>query len=165
MIDVKVLRSDPDRVRASQRARGESASLVDDLLAADEARRNAIARYEELRAEQKNLGKQVAQGEWEERDGAARRTKELADLVKKADAARARSAVASTQMLKRRQSGLLTTFRSAARTTTRCWRRTARRVTSTPRASSPKIISNSDSCWVRSTSSAAPRCPAAASTT
>ena len=53
MIDVKVLRLDPGRVRASQRARGESESLVDDLVTADEARRNAIAHYEELRAEQK----------------------------------------------------------------------------------------------------------------
>ena len=53
MIDVKVLRQDPDRVRASQRARGESESLVDDLLSADEARRDAIADYEELRAAQK----------------------------------------------------------------------------------------------------------------
>ena len=61
MIDVKVLRQDPDRVRASQRARGESESLVDDLIKADEARRNAIARFEELRSEQKALGKQVAQ--------------------------------------------------------------------------------------------------------
>ena len=52
MIDVKVLRQDPDRVRASQRARGESVTLVDDLLAADAARRTAIAGFEELRAEQ-----------------------------------------------------------------------------------------------------------------
>ena len=62
MIDVKVLRTDPDRVRASQRARGESESLVDDLLAADEARRDTIAAYEELRAEQKDLGKQICPG-------------------------------------------------------------------------------------------------------
>jgi seryl-tRNA synthetase len=34
VIDVKVLRVDPDRVRASQRARGESESLVDDLIKA-----------------------------------------------------------------------------------------------------------------------------------
>ena len=61
MIDVKVLRQDPDRVRASQRARGESESLVDDLIKADEARRNAIARFEELRSAQKALGKQVPQ--------------------------------------------------------------------------------------------------------
>ena len=39
MIDVKLLRSNPNLVRASQSARGESEPLVDDLLAADEARR------------------------------------------------------------------------------------------------------------------------------
>ena len=99
VIDVKVLRSDPDRVRASQRARGESVSLVDDLLAADEARRTAIARYEELRAEQKELGKHVAKASGEERQALLERTKELADLVKKADAGVPRCA-AFDQMLK-----------------------------------------------------------------
>ena len=76
MIDVKLLRSNPDLVRGSQRARGESESLVDDLLAADEARRNAIAQYEELRAEQKELGKRVARAAGEERRALLERTKE-----------------------------------------------------------------------------------------
>src|SRR3954447_21335769 len=89
MIDVKVLRSDPDRVRASQRARGESESLVDDLLAAEEARRSAITRYEELRAEQKDLGKQVAKAKGDERSTLLGRTRELADEVKRTDAAQA----------------------------------------------------------------------------
>ena len=88
MIDVKVLRSDPERVRASQRARGESETLVDDLLAADQLRRDAIARFEELRAAQKDLGRQVPKASTEERPVLLARTKELADLVKKADAAR-----------------------------------------------------------------------------
>src|SRR5690348_15680199 len=88
VIDVKVLRSDPDRVRASQRARGASESLIDDLLAADQARRDAIARFEELRATQKDLGRQVAKAAKGERAELLVRTKELADLVKKADAAR-----------------------------------------------------------------------------
>ena len=87
MIDAKVLRTDPDRVRASQRARGASVSLVDDLVAADHARRTAIAQFEELRAEQKRLGKQLAGAQGEERVRLIERTKELADLVKKADAA------------------------------------------------------------------------------
>ena len=100
MIDVKLLRSNPDLVRASQRARGESESLVDDLLAADEARRNAIAQYEELRAEQKELGKRVARAAGEERRALLERTKELADLVKKADATRAEVTAAFENMLK-----------------------------------------------------------------
>ena len=87
MIDVKVLRTDPDRVRASQRARGESVALVDDLVAADQARRDTIAAYEELRAEQKELGKQLARAHGEDRARLLARTKELADLVKKAGAA------------------------------------------------------------------------------
>jgi len=100
VIDVKLLRSDPERIRASQRARGESESLVDDLLAADEARRNAIAQYEELRAEQKELGKHVARTTGTERQALLERTKELADLVKKADAGRAEVTAVFEHMLK-----------------------------------------------------------------
>ena len=100
MIDVKVLRLDPDRVRASQRARGESESLVDDLVTADEARRNAIAQYEELRAEQKALGRRVAQTNGEERAVLLSRTKELADMVKKAEATQNEITLAFDQMLR-----------------------------------------------------------------
>jgi seryl-tRNA synthetase len=100
VIDVKVLRLDPDRVRASQRARGESESLVDDLIKADEARRNAIAHFEELRAEQKALGKRVAQAKGEERTALLSRTKELADMVKKAEAAQNEINIAFDQMLR-----------------------------------------------------------------
>jgi len=100
VIDPQILRRDPDRVRASQRARGESESLVDDLVTADAARRDAIAEYEELRAEQKGLGKQVARAQGEEREQLIRRTKELADLVKKADAAQREIGLAFDEMLR-----------------------------------------------------------------
>ena len=85
VIDVQVLRTDPDRVRASQAARGESVELVDQLLAADEARRGAISRFEQLRAEQKDLGRQIPKAAGDERAALMARTKELADLVKKAN--------------------------------------------------------------------------------
>jgi seryl-tRNA synthetase len=100
VIDIKVLRLDPDRLRASQRARGESESLVDDLVTADEARRNAIAQYEELRAEQKALGKRVAQANGQDRTVLLSRTKELADMVKKAEAAQNEITIAFDQMLR-----------------------------------------------------------------
>lgn len=100
MIDVKALRLDPDRIRASQRARGESESLVDDLIKADEARRNAIAQFEELRAEQKALGKRVAQARGEDRVTLLGRTKELADMVKKAEATQNEIGIAFDQMLR-----------------------------------------------------------------
>ncbi len=60
MIDPQLLRDDPDVLRSSQRARGESAALVDSALAADARRRNAISAFEALRATQNAFGKQVA---------------------------------------------------------------------------------------------------------
>jgi seryl-tRNA synthetase len=94
VIDVKVLRQDPDRVRASQRARGASESVVDELLTTDDARRATIAEFEELRAEQKELGKQIPRATGEQRSALLTRTKELADLVKKAEAAQHEAAAA-----------------------------------------------------------------------
>ncbi|KDN84294.1 serine--tRNA ligase [Kitasatospora cheerisanensis] len=87
MIDLRLLRDDPDRVRTSQRSRGEDVDLVDALLSADERRRAAGTRFDELRSEQKQLGKQVAAAKGEEKAALLARTKELAAEVKAADAA------------------------------------------------------------------------------
>ncbi|SNY58469.1 serine--tRNA ligase [Paractinoplanes atraurantiacus] len=86
MIDLRLLRDDPDRIRASQRVRGESTELVDDLLRADEARRSATQRFEAMRAEQKSLSKQVPKASGDERAALLARTKELAAEVKAAEA-------------------------------------------------------------------------------
>ncbi|MDP2014373.1 MAG: aminoacyl--tRNA ligase-related protein, partial [Actinomycetota bacterium] len=59
MIDPTILRTDPDRIRESQRRRGEDVELVDQLIAADEAKRAAQQRFDELRNQQKTLGKQM----------------------------------------------------------------------------------------------------------
>lgn len=87
MIDPKLLRTDPDLLRRAQAARGESVELVDELVSADESRRAAIASFETQRAEQKDLGKQVAQAKGEEKAALLARTKELAAGVKAAEAA------------------------------------------------------------------------------
>jgi seryl-tRNA synthetase len=87
VIDLRLLRDDPDLVRASQRARGESEAVVDVLLAADETRRATIASFESLRAEQKLLGKQMPAAKGAERDVLLARTKELSAQVKAAEAA------------------------------------------------------------------------------
>ena len=87
MIDPLVLRNDPDRVRESQKRRGESTELVDQVLAADESRRHTIATFEGLRAEQKSIGKDVAKAQGEEKQALLTRTKELAAEVKAAQAA------------------------------------------------------------------------------
>ncbi|BCJ65559.1 serine--tRNA ligase [Polymorphospora rubra] len=87
MIDLRLLRDDPDAVRASQRIRGESESAVDDLLRADEERRAAVQRFEALRAEQKQLGKQMPKATGDEKAALLARTKELSAEVKAAEAA------------------------------------------------------------------------------
>jgi seryl-tRNA synthetase len=87
VIDLRLLREDPELVRASQRLRGESTVAVDDLLRADEERRAATQRFEAVRAEQKSLGKQVSKATGDERAALLARTKELAAQVKTAEAA------------------------------------------------------------------------------
>ncbi|EAQ00853.1 seryl-tRNA synthetase [Janibacter sp. HTCC2649] len=82
MIDLKLLRDNPDRVRASQRARGEDESVVDAVLAAEEKRRNSLTAFEQLRAEQKAMGKQVAQAQGDEKQALLARTKEISAQVK-----------------------------------------------------------------------------------
>ncbi|QNE20033.1 serine--tRNA ligase [Kribbella qitaiheensis] len=87
MIDAKLLRENPDVVRAALTKRGESTGLVDQVLAADGDRRSSIAAFESLRAEQKGLGKQVAQAKGDERTALLERTKALSAEVKVTEAA------------------------------------------------------------------------------
>jgi seryl-tRNA synthetase len=89
VIDLKLLRDDPDRVRESQRLRGADPSLVDALLAADDARRAAVSRADALRAEQKAVSKSVASASPDERPVVLARAKELSDQVKDAEAEQA----------------------------------------------------------------------------
>jgi seryl-tRNA synthetase len=89
VIDLRLLREDPESIRASQRLRGESTEVVDRLLRADEERRSATQRFEAVRAEQKSLGKQVAKASGDERAALLARTRELAAEVKTAETAAA----------------------------------------------------------------------------
>jgi len=85
MIDVKLLRENPDLVRASQKARGESTSLVDEVIAADEVRRTAIVEFEALRAEQNTLSKSVGAAKGDEKSALLERAKTLSAQVKEAE--------------------------------------------------------------------------------
>ena len=87
MIDIKLLRDDPDLVRASQRARGEDEGVVDAIRDADERRRSSLTSFERLRAEQKSMGKEVAKAQGDEKQALLARTKELSTQVKEAQAA------------------------------------------------------------------------------
>jgi seryl-tRNA synthetase len=87
VIDPRLLRDEPDRIRAAQTKRGLSARVVDEALAADERRRTSIGEFEHLRAEQKQLGKRIAQAAGDEKQTLLERTQALAAQVKKAEAA------------------------------------------------------------------------------
>ncbi|MEW2359232.1 serine--tRNA ligase [Spirillospora sp. NPDC029432] len=86
MIDLRALREDPDRLRASQRARGEDETVVGALLDLDERRRGALSSFERLRAEQKDLGRSVSKARGDEREELLARGRELARQVKEASA-------------------------------------------------------------------------------
>ncbi len=86
MIDLRLVRDDPDRVRASQRVRGADETLVDALLAADDARRAAVSRADTLRGEQKAIGRAVSTASPELRPEILARARHLADEVKAAEA-------------------------------------------------------------------------------
>jgi len=82
VIDIKLLRDQPDAVRASQRARGEDEGIVDEILKADELRRSSIAEFEALRAEQKAFGKRVAAAQSDQKAVLVAAAKATSDLVK-----------------------------------------------------------------------------------
>ncbi|AYD88933.1 serine--tRNA ligase [Actinomyces lilanjuaniae] len=92
MIDLRALRENPEPFRVSQRARGADAGLVDQVLAADEARRQALGTFEGLRAEQKAVSRSVGKAAPQERQEVLARAKALAEQVKEAEAASSRAA-------------------------------------------------------------------------
>jgi len=96
VIDLKLLRENPDAVRASQRARGEDPSLVDKLLDADVARRAAVSAADNLRAEQKAASKKVGKAAPEERPALLEQAKALAEKVRAAEADQAEAEKAFT---------------------------------------------------------------------
>src|ERR1700742_71061 len=85
VIDLKLLRENPELVRNSQRARGEDPGLVDALLEADAARRSAVSAADDLRAEQKAVSKQVGKASPDERPVLLEQAKAFADKVKAAE--------------------------------------------------------------------------------
>ncbi len=82
MIDLRLVREHPDLVKASQRARGADESRVDELLAADAARRDAVKRADDLRAEQKAASQAVKKALPEQRPAVLVRAMALAAQVK-----------------------------------------------------------------------------------
>lgn len=85
MIDVRILRDNPDLIRTSQRKRGENEALVDQLIQADEQWRSAQQQFESLRAQQKQVSRNIGKVSAEERPAALAAAKELASEVKQSE--------------------------------------------------------------------------------
>ncbi len=101
MIDLALLRDQPEIVRRSQAARGNDQGSVDAALEADRSRRAALAVFEELRAEQNAFGKQVAKAPKDEKAALVAQAKGLADRVKQAQIAANEAADAASAALAR----------------------------------------------------------------
>ncbi len=99
MIDLKVLRDNPDAVKYSQKVRGEDPAIVDQLLIADSASRAAITEFETLRAEQNTLSKAVGSAKGDEKDALLENAKALANQVKAADAKRGEAEAKTNSLL------------------------------------------------------------------
>jgi seryl-tRNA synthetase len=89
VIDLKALRDDPDRFRQSLKARGAPTQLVDDVLGADERRRQAVTRADTLRAQSNAASKAIQGASPDERSALIDKAKALKDEVKAAEAAQA----------------------------------------------------------------------------
>ena len=99
MIDLALLRDEPELVRQSQAARGNAPETVDAAIEADRSRRAALAAFEELRAEQNAFGKQVAKAPKDEKAALVAQAKDLAERVKQAQAASNEAAEAAADAL------------------------------------------------------------------
>lgn len=84
MIDPLVLRDNPELLKASQAARGDSVEAVDEARSADASRRAALNAFETLRAEQNVFGKSVAKAPADEKKALVAEAQALAGRVKAA---------------------------------------------------------------------------------
>lgn len=86
MIDLNLLRENPDLVRASQAARGKDEALVDLAITLDSQKRAALLEYETVRAQQNAHGKLVAAAPKEEKAALIAKGQQMAADVKTLEA-------------------------------------------------------------------------------
>ena len=99
MIDLNLLRDNPEAIKTSQRARRASEELVDQAAAADVAYRAALREFESQRAEQNAFGKTVAAAPKEQKQALVAQAQEMSAKVKAADAAAAEAEKALNELL------------------------------------------------------------------
>ena len=104
MIDIRALRADPDGVKAALARRGVEAAEVDAVLEADAAWSARVAAAEAMRAEVKELSRQVGQAK---RAGEEDRAVELSARSRQLGDEEHAAAAEAEGLLEARQTGLL----------------------------------------------------------
>ena len=84
VIDLQLIRQEPETIRQSQIARGENPQAVDEVISADSHRRAVVADFESLRAEQKNLSKEIGPLQGKAKSGDAEAQTQLDALMQQA---------------------------------------------------------------------------------
>jgi seryl-tRNA synthetase len=85
LIDLKLLRSEPDRIRDSLEKRGVDLDL-DKIIRLDEEHRRLLGEVEKLRAEQNQASRAIAKAEGADRETAIASSKQLAERLKSGEA-------------------------------------------------------------------------------
>jgi seryl-tRNA synthetase len=88
MLDIKLIREAPDRVKAGIAKKGADTKLVDDVLAVDAKRRGIIQEVEALKAEINKASAEIAKMKKDGKDAvpAIKAMKEISDKIKSLDA-------------------------------------------------------------------------------
>ncbi|MCU9968899.1 serine--tRNA ligase [Mobiluncus mulieris] len=97
MIDMRLMKENPEPMRASQRARGNDPATVDAAIAADDKRLEALQAFENARAEQKAFSKQIGKASKEERPALLEEAKRMSEKVKTLEEAANEAAAAAKQ--------------------------------------------------------------------
>jgi seryl-tRNA synthetase len=96
MLDIRLIRAEPEAVREALKKRGESGAVIDELLRIDQERRARLTELEGLKAEQNRIGPEIARARKAGEDAAVllerstalkAQVKELEDRVRDFDAA------------------------------------------------------------------------------
>jgi len=82
MLDIKLIRQQPDVVRDALRVRGADVSLVDHILEVDKRRRELLQHIEALRAEQKRASAEIARRQGAEQESRIAAARDLSDRLR-----------------------------------------------------------------------------------
>ena len=61
MLDIRLFRNEPDKVKSKIELRGDDPKVVDEVLELDEQRRQLIGKTEEMKAKRNKVSEEIAQ--------------------------------------------------------------------------------------------------------